>query len=231
MSRFIILSDQTEGEGGATDAHDVAYNTDSDTAITNVWDALDKLFYKANVITLSGGGVYEIGSTVHGAHLTWTYSKPVVSQSLNQGIGALDPEVRSYDWPDDITSNLTFALTANDGKNNATASTAITFSRKRYWGVSPALSLDNAGILALSQEFASGLSKTLAYDCSGGRYPYYCYPASFGPLSDVRVGGLAFSDYTQTLQSFTNASGHTEDYYVTRFNGIQTGANIQVVWA
>lgn len=229
MGRILIIGG--DSDGGATDAHDVAYDTTSDPSITNVWDALDKLFYKAIAITLSGGGVYEIGSTVHGAHLTWTYSKPVVSQSLNQGIGALDPAITSYDWTGDITSNLTFALTANDGKQNATASTAITFSRKRYWGVSAAIALDNAAIIALSQEFAASLSKTLSYDCSGGSYPFYCYPASFGELSSVRVGGLAFSDFTQTLQSFTNASGHTEDYYVTRFNGIQTGSNIQVAWA
>ncbi|CAA2141390.1 hypothetical protein [Hyphomicrobium sp. ghe19] len=231
MGKYVFLEGLNDGEGGPVAASDVAYAISSDPSIANVQEALDKLLYKANVVSLSGGGSYEIGSTVHGVHLAWSFSKAIVSQALNQGIGALDLDVREYDWDDDITSNLTFTLTASDGKQNASASTSVQFYRKRYWGVAAAPTLDNAGILALSQEFATSLSKTLAYDATGKKYPYYCYPASFGTLSDVRVGGLAFSDFTQSLQSLTNASGHTEDYWVTRFNGIQTGANIQVAWA
>jgi hypothetical protein len=107
----------------------------------------------------------------------------------------------------------------------------VIFQRKAYWGASSEESLDNAAILALSQAFATSRSKSVTYDCTGFKYPFYCYPASFGELSNVNVGGLAFSDYSQEIVSLTNASGHTEDYYVTRFNGIQTGENIVVSWA
>lgn len=231
MAKYIILGDDG-GAGGAVTAHDVAYETTSDPSISNVWDALDKLLYKGQSMSLSGGGTYEIGTVVHGVHLTWTYSKAIVSQSLDNGIGALDLALRAYDWPDDISTSTAFTLTSSDGQQTSHATTSVVFQRKAYWGASALTSLANADILALSSNaFATSLARAVAYDCTGKKYPYYCYPASFGPLTDVRVGGLAFSDFTQTIVSLTNASGHTEDYYVTRFNGIQTGSNIQVSWS
>lgn len=235
MGKYVFLEgEQTEGGDGPglpIAASDVTYAISSDPSLSTVKEALDKLLYVSPSVSLSGGGTYEIGSTVHGVHLTWGFNKPIVSQSLNQGIGALPLDQRSYDWPADVSSNITFTLTTSDGKTTTTGSTSVQFSRKRYWGVSAALSLDNAEILALSQEFSSSRAKSITYDCSGGRYPYFCYPKSLGALSAVSVGGLAFSDFRQDTVSLTNASGHTEDYYVTRFNGIQTGANIVVSWS
>lgn len=110
-------------------------------------------------------------------------------------------------------------------------SRAVSFLPKRYWGVSPDATLSNSDILALSQEFSSSKGKSITYDCSGGNYFYWCYPASLGLPSGVTVGGLAFSDYTVTVQSLTNASGYTQDYNVVRCNSLQTGAAINVVWS
>jgi hypothetical protein len=223
------------GEGGGSGpvaAEDVSYSTAADDAITNVKEALDKLLYVApNILSFTGGSQNEIGSTVSGVHLAWSINKAITSQSLNNSIGSLAAAVRSYDYEADITTNTTFTLTISDGQNSDNASTSVTFLRKRYWGASAAESLDNAAVLALSQELTSSKNKSVTYDCTGGKYPYFCYPKSLGALSAVTVGGLAFSDFTQETLSLTNASGHTEDYYVTRFNGIQTGANIAVVWA
>lgn len=231
MGKYVFL----EGEGGSTgdvvDAHDVGYQTTSDPSIQNVWEALDKLLYVGPSGTMTGGGTYELGSVVHGVHLTWSFNKAIVSQSLDHGVGTLPVDQRSYDFPDDISVSTSFSLTASDGKSGFTISTSVSFQRKAYWGPSPKPTLTNADILALSQAFATSKSKSVSYDCTGKQYPYFCYPVSFGALTDVRVGGLAFSDFSQSIVSLTNASGHTEDYYVTRFNGIQSGANIQVVWA
>lgn len=230
MGKYFFL-EEVSGSGGPVSAADVSYGTTSDPNIENVKEALDKLLYVSPSASMSGGGSFEIGQTVHGVHLTWNFNKAIVSQSLDNGIGNLALDVRAYDWPDDISSNLTFTLTASDGQTTAHASTSVQFYRRAYWGVSSKLSLDNADILAFSQAFATNRNRAVVYDCSGGRYPYFCYPKSFGALSSVTVGGLAFSDYQQTTLSLTNASGHLEDYYVTRFNGIQFGDNISVSWA
>jgi hypothetical protein len=231
MGKYVFVEGEEGGTGGPVSADAVSYATSSDPSIANVKDALDKLLYVAPSISMSGGATYEIGQTVHGVHLTWSFNKPIVSQSLDHGIGALALDVRSYDWPDDITANTSFQLTASDGETTAHGSTSVIFQRKAYWGAAAQTTLDNAAILALSQAFATSRAKSVTYDCSGGRYPYYCYPASFGALSNVSVGGLAFSDYSQEIVALTNASGHTEDYLVTRFNGIQFGSNIVVSWS
>jgi hypothetical protein len=80
-------------------------------------------------------------------------------------------------------------------------------------------------------EFASNFDKAVSYDCTGGKYPYIAYPASFGRPSAVTVGGLAFSDFIVATQDFTNASGFVSSYLVIRLFNLQTGAKISTVWA
>jgi hypothetical protein len=238
----IVLSDGTivgpgnplpvTGGGGGGDAYSVTYTNPAYPDIMNVGEALDLILYVAVDITaMTGGSSNEIGSSVASVNLNWVINKDVTSQSISNGVGTIDPDLRTLLVNGPFTSNQTWQLTASDGESSDNASTSLSFFRKRYWGVSPETSLDNSEILALSQEFATNNDKAITYDCTGGRYPYFCYPTSFGALTSVTVGGLAFSDYTQDVQSFTNASGHTENYYVTRFNGIQTGAAINVVWS
>ncbi len=218
------------GPPGSTEASGVSYDSD---LYTNVQEALDALLYVAPKISIfsNNRGTVEIGSTVDNVRLTWTLNKTVTSQSINQGIGALDPALRAYDLLSiGLTTDRTWTLTVGDGKNTVTASTSVLFRNKRYWGAVNKTTLTNADILALSGEFASAFGKTVIYDCTGGKYPFFAYPASFGLPTHVTVGGLAFSDWTYAVQDFTNASGYTESYNVLRFNGIQTGANISVVW-
>jgi len=218
--------------GGSSDAYAVSYTTALYPSIDNVGEALDRIFYVAVGVTFfSGGSVHEIGESVASVALTWGYNKDVTSQSISNGIGSLDPEDRAVTAFGPFTTNQTWALTASDGTTNTGASTSLSFARKRYWGASANESLTASQIRALNQEFASNNDKAVTYDCSGGKYPFFCYPTSFGVLSAVTVGGLAFSDFSQNVISFQNASGHTENYYVTRFNGIQTGAAIAVVWS
>jgi len=221
----------TGGGGGASDAEDVAYDGGG---FTNVKEALDSIFYVPPQITsfTNNRGTVEIGSEIADVTLSWSYNKDEVSQSLNQGIGAVDVGVRSILVDGPFTADRSWTLTMSDGQTQRQASTGIAFRRRRYWGVSALTELNNAQILALGgSEFATNFNKTITYNASGGRYPYYAYPSSFGIPASVTVGGLSFSDFSVTVVSLTNASGHTENYNVLRFNNIQTGAAITVVWA
>jgi hypothetical protein len=197
--------------------------------------ALNALLYVPIAISFTNNlGTVEVGQSITTCSLSWTLNKTIVSQSIDQGIGPLGTSVRSYlvtFSPPQIT-NITWTLTVNDGTHSASASTGLSFLNKVYWGVSANTSLSTAQILALgSSAFASSFQRSMSYNCSSVAYPYYCYPQTFGLPSNVTVGGLAFSDYTAVSQSFTNASGHTSNYYVIRFNNIQTGSNISVSWA
>jgi hypothetical protein len=216
------------GEGGASEADEVAY---ANPAYANVQDALDALLYlppKINSFT-NNIGTREKGSSVDSVTLTWAFNKVMTSVTLN-GVD-IDSGASSTTIEGPLTSDQSWTLQASDGKNTVSASTSISFAQKRYWGASALTTLDDENIIGLgSSEFSANFNKSASYDCTGGKYPYIAYPASFGTPSAVTVGGLAFSDLNIATQNFTNASGFVDSYKVVRFAGLQTGANISVVW-
>lgn len=191
------------------------------------------LLYKPVDITAftSDYSVLEIGQVINTTvTLTWTLNKDITAQTVNHL--NYDPTLRTMlvAAVPPITSDITFTMSATDGQTTDNASTSIYFRNKRYWGVSPNTTVTDSEIIAMNSEFATSRIKDVIYNASGGRYIYYAYPASFGEFTAVKVGGLAFSDYTVTLRNFTNASGYTSQYNVVRINNIQTGSNIQVHW-
>lgn len=170
----------------------------------------------------------EIGTSVMTITLNWAINKDITAQTVNSV--SFDPTLRTTLVAGPISTDWTVNMSATDGTTTDTASTSVLFRNKRYWGVSPNTTLTNSEILALSQEFSTSRVKDVTYDASGGNYVYYAYPSSFGSLTAVKVGGLAFSDFSTTVINFTNASGHSSSYNLVRINNIQTGSNIQVHW-
>ena len=209
-------------------ADKVEYNNGS---ITNVQQALDQLLYVSpNITSFSGGGTYEVGQSISSINFAWALNKTVTSQSINQGIGTIDPSARSYAYTPStpIRSNITYTLTVGDGKNTATKSTSLAFRYKRYWGVSSKDTLTNADILALSKELTTGRTQSRTFNCSGGKYFYFVIPAEFCSGISFKVGGLAFSDMDVKDITLTNESGATVACKVYRSKNLQTGSAISV---
>ena len=198
--------------------------------------ALDQLLYVApSVTSMSGGGTYENGKSISSVTLKWAINKNVITQSLNQGIGSIDPSLRQYVYTPTkpITSNTTFTLTVGDGTKTATKSTSVSFQNKIYWGVSPNPVLTNEEILAFEKagqaSFATSRAITKTFNCTGGNYFYFVMPTSFVSGMSMLVGGLAFSAYTKTtMADFVNASGKNVSYTQIRPNDIQNGSSIKV---
>ncbi len=218
------------GTGGASEADQVSY---ANPTYATVQEALDAILYVApHINSFSNSvGTVEIGATVSAVTLAWSLNKTMTSLVLDHGIGSVLGLTSKALMGLTLASDTTYTLTAGDGQNSTSAQTTIAFRNKRYWGVSASESLDNAGVLGLTSEFATDYNKAVTYDASGGRYIYYAFPASFGTPSHVTVGGLTFSDFTVSPLSLTNASGHTETYNVIRLNNRQTGSAIAIVWA
>jgi hypothetical protein len=209
-------------------ASSLAYHN---TSYPTVEAALDTLLYVAPSASFSlSVGTVEIGSTVTAVTASWSFNKAMATVALTDASIAVTDTSHAFTGLS-LTSNKTYTLSYSDGTNSGSASRTVAFSSKRYWGVSASATLDDAAILALSSEFSSSKSKAITYNCTGGRYFYFCYPAASGLPANVTVGGLAFSDYTVTVQALTNASGYTQNYNVVRCNNLQTGASISVVWA
>ena len=222
-----IIENIISAEGGVDSADEISYhNPDYPT----VQDALDKLLYVAPVInSFSGGGNYEIGSTITSVNLQWNLNKTVKTQTLNQGIGSINPDLRSYKHDNlNIKSYTRYTLTVNDGTTSVSRNTDINFMPKRYWGVSPKESLNNADILALSSELSTSRNQTRTFNCSGGKYFYLVIKTSYCNGIQFKVGGLSFSALTVETLQLTNASGYVDSYNVYRPNDIQTGSAILV---
>lgn len=214
------------GPGGPINAEDVIYNHPDYPTVDDALDAL--LYVPTNITGISGGSNNEIGVTINNVNLAWSINKTVVSQSFNQGIGAIDPALRALNLTAQaITTNRTYTLTASDGTTPDSASTSVLFFNKRYWGVSADTDLDDAEVISLSSELATARQQTRVFDCSGGRYFHFAFPASFGTPT-FRVGGLSFTDMVSVTRSFVNASGHAESYQLWRCGSIQTGSAITV---
>lgn len=207
-------------------ANDIAYTNSQYPTMKTLQDAMDKLLYVTPTISISGGGNYEIGSSRASTTLKWTWNKNIQSQSLNQGIGSLDPSLRTYTYNTSISSNTTFTITGTDGTTSKSASTSVQFLPKRYWGVSEKTTLTDAEIIALSSELSTSRKQSRTFNCSGGKYFYFVIKTSYCSGIAFKVGGLSFSDMETTTRQFTNASGHTDSYNIYRVKNLQTGSAI-----
>ena len=222
-----ISGNVISAKGGASEANEVSYdNPDYPT----VQAALDKLLYVAPKIEeFKGGNTYEIGSVITKVNLSWKLNKKITSQSINQGIGSLDPDLRAYTHENrNITTNTRYTLTVSDGTNSVSANTDIKFLPKRYWGVSANPELTDTQIKALSQELSDNRKQTRTFNCSGGKYFYFAIRSDLCSNIMFKVGGLSFSALEVITRDFTNASGHTAKYNIYRPLDIQTGSAILV---
>lgn len=206
------------GEFGGS-AADVTYSAEYPT----VQAALDHLLYVAASVSgfTNNIGTIEIGQPVFNVILSWTLNKPMLSISLDNGIGAIDPAATNYNYSATLIASRTFTITVNDGISTSSATTTVNFSHKRYWGVSSSPTLDSAGILALSKEFSSSRVQSRSISPSG-QYIYFAYPASWG-LATFTVNGLPNTAWTLSVQSFVNAQGQSNTFNVYRSDNLLTG--------
>lgn len=165
----------------------------------------------------------EIGTTVTSVVLNWTKNKTFTSQSLNQSIGAIGTNILTYTHTDTFTTSRTYTITGSDGTNIATKSTSVNFLPKRYWGLSADDTLDDAEIIALSDELSASRGKTLPTLTPATQYIYYCYPTSEGTLTSITVNGLIDTSWNLSVQSFTNALGYTQNYNIYRSANLLVG--------
>lgn len=168
------------------------------------------------------------------------YDGDTVVRTLSVNNGATPVDFPSVTYPAaDIVADFTDPLTTVTvevyqlgitGRGFGTKAT-LTISgtpspTARYWGASALTSLAESDILALSNEdISNDFDNTVSYNCTGGKYPYFCFPQTFGTPSAVLVNSLPFSDFSVAVVSVGG-----NNYNVLKFNNIQHGSAIPVVW-
>lgn len=161
----------------------------------------------------------EIGATVTASDIAWTLNKEPKTQKIKFGSEAeetLDKTLRKKSYTGKtIKTNTNIVLTATDERDATVSRTAsITFQPKVYWGKTNKAQLENADILALEgSALAGGRGRTFTVNAGAGEKIVYAIPSSFGTPT-FNVGGFDGGFKKLQTLSFTNASGHTQNYDV-----------------
>lgn len=202
-----------------------------DYSFTNVKEALDYLLYITPEVKLYGGDIYERGTILNTVNLYWTINKKVKEQFINNGIGMIDKDLRSYTVENaNITEDITYTITVDDKQNTATSSTDILFRDYIYYGESDKdeEALTNQDILNFSKNFEVLKTDKVAFDCSGGKYFYFVVPRKYRSKMIFKINGFIFSDMIEKNIVLTNSKGLEQRYTIFRSNNLQHGSDIEV---
>ena len=92
------------------------------------------------------------------------------------------------------------------------------FKHKIYWGSSSTTEdFTSAFILNLNgKKFATNYKGSYNMNIGSGEYGYLCYPSSFGNISSWWIGGFEVTTTDCGTLAFTNASGNTTTFRITR---------------
>lgn len=194
---------------------------------------LDDLSYVELVINSFTSPVlnFEKGQVITSLGVTWSYNKSVVSQGIT---GPITPVVltageRSRTLAvSNQTTNFTLVLSAVDERAlNRTRNISINFLNKIYWGqaLQPGV-INSAFILSLQNELKANRQKSFNVNLGANVYAWFAHPVSYG-VASTKIYGFDGGFNAPVTVSFTNASGHTEDYYVYRSESSNLGfANV-----
>ena len=187
-------------------------------------DVLD-LQYKEIAISSFTANPREVekGSTVTEVVLSYTLNKTPATLKLD-GVD-LTPASSGTETKTglSLTENHSWTLAATDtgSPSHAAASDSetatLSFLNKAYWGVDTIPdTLNSAFVLGLANSVLTGTkARTITVNATSGKHIWYAVPTSFGTCS-FKIGGFDGGFEAPTTISLTNASGHTENYYVYR---------------
>lgn len=202
--------------------------SDTDSDITDIEQRLADLEYVPIAITSfsSSVGTVEIGSVVNDVVLKWALNKTPATLTLD---GAeLDVDLRTMTLSDlAMTTTSTkkgWTIKATDERNaTSSKSVSVTFMNGVYYGVAGDVEkYDSAFILALTKNLQSSRAKTFTVTAGEEQYIYYCVPTKYGACN-FNVGGFDGGFALIDTISFTNALGHTEDYYIYKSDNVNLG--------
>ena len=215
------------GSAVGTDASDVSYENASYPTLTNVQLALDnlisKVYYVEPKIETFGmtpsTDTYEIGQIVNEVVFNWSYNKDGITSQTLTDCTLANETVRTATYSTPITSNKTFTLTASDSSKSVSASKSISFKHYIYWGAcaEPVGDYDSSFILNLaSKRFSTNTKGSYSATLGSGEFLYVAYPATWSQINSWWVSGFEVTTEQIGTLSFTNASGNTTTFRITR---------------
>lgn len=212
------------GSAVGTDASDVSYTNSNyplqdtvEKALNAIWNRLDYVPITINSLSVNPSTlIYEVGTEISSLVFNWSLNKTPTNQTFNGTTVANDTNTFTYDIP--FSTNKTFTLNVSDSEKSAQKAINIQFQRKIYWGnSSTATDFNSAFILGLPNEkFSSTNRGTFSATCGNGEYFYICYPNTMSAITSFWISGFEYEVEDCGIISFTNASGGSSSYRITR---------------
>lgn len=210
--------DSGDSGSGGTDA-------ETEQRLSDLEAAVEALNYKEITINSfsASPSTAEKGSTVNAVALSWSLNKTPTSLDLNGE--TLDVSATSYQDTRTFTGVSTWTLTAEDEKGACVSKmVTLSFLNGVYYGVaSEPAEYNSAFILGLTKNLRSSKLNSFTANAQAGEYIYYCLPVSMGACS-FKVGGFDGGFSLVDTVSFTNAHGHTENYYIYKSDNAGLGS-------
>jgi hypothetical protein len=213
-----------------------------DELLTDITTEVVHPTYRSPSVSISAtpaAGIVEIGSTF-AVTLSSTYTRNDGGVSTATIYKSGTPSGSSLGGNTDNISNMTSAQTysvvinydTGAVKNNnldlpdsagiviaGSVSSSLTYTPKlrKYWGAFTSQDIPDTNLINISQDWANGkaMSSFNIDITSGVKYIFYAYPASYGDLENISVGGFdSFNAFNKITRNVTNASGHIESYNI-----------------
>lgn len=177
----------------------------------------------------------EVGDSITGSlNFTWTFTNGANVTASTMDIADLTTPATLYTNISNTppqSHNFTPSIrkttaTSHSWRGSATNTQSTVFNssnftvnwyHKRYWGWCPDSTPSDAEILAVSDELSTSRAKSAFTATVSGsdRHVFYAYPASFGDLTSLSVGGFeSLPAFTKTTRAFVNDFGVIISYNI-----------------
>lgn len=198
------------------------------TSLQNMVDNLSQFVDYTDIATFTASpSAVEIGNSTAQVALAWSFIATPASVKLNGVDKSTSSTGETVTATDDGT---THAVTYTLATNIASKSLTVHFYPKVYYGVSTIpSSVNSAFVIGLTNGvLTSTRARTISVNATTGKYIWYASPVRYGACS-FKIGGFDGGFEAAQTVSVTNASGHTEDYYVYRSTNPSLGNTTVVV--
>ena len=186
----------------------------------------DMLLYPFEISLSVAPNKAQLGDTLNSILLKFETSGASESNINGIDVTGLDELI----YPEPVSENKIFTLTAKKDNQTKTKQVSIQFLNNIYWGATSNPNPTNAEILASNKQLSNSKSKSVVYDCSGGKRYFIAYPKRLGSVT-LSVNGFPNNNFTQIQRAFTNEFGYIEDYFICYGNTIVFGSDIPAVWS
>ena len=185
-----------------------------DTEVETINNSLTRMYPKVFPlsVTVSGGGLYKLGTTQNPT-ISWVTKEAtdvITPKTVSINDEDLDPSVTSKEYSN-ISTNTTYTVKVSNDYETVSGSTNVRFVNPNYFGTIDATSEVTAETILAFTELIRGSKSYTGTTSLNNQRTVYAYPKSFGALTSIKD-----SNNFDYINSYTRSELeiNEETYYV-----------------